>query len=117
MSSPVTPFTPYDISALPPPRTVHYPTSGSNLLLLQGAGLIIAVVMANVSPTTPAVFFLQDGTDTSGFILMPLACPVSNTISPNIAPPGILFRNGLFLQANTGAANVSVHYVPLLSQP
>ena len=117
MTSPVTPFTDYDISDLPPPRTVSVVQQASSVQLVTGIGLITAITCCDTTNTGFAAALLTDGTDATGNLLAVLNTPHGGGFSPSMTPPGILFRTGLYYDHVSGAMTTTVTYIPLLSQP
>ena len=117
MSSPVTPFTEYDISDLPAPRSVWITHGFGSQQLVTGIGLIIGGFLRNYNATIAGAIQIYDGVDTTGVLLAPLGVPASATVPLSPAPPGILFRTGLYVHQVLGAWDLSVTYIPLLNQP
>ena len=111
-------FAPYDITSLPAPVTVtNQGLQGSAVQPVTGIGLLIGVVAMNRNATTPAVYTLYDGLGGTGQQLMFLSIPAADTFGFAPCPPGILFRNGLWLVNTSGAAFFTFTYIPLLLQP
>jgi len=94
------------------PVTVSNTAAGLSQLVT-GIGLITSIQVANPSPTTPAVIFLLDGSDTTAPVLSRFAVPVSGSEGQSGGISGIYFGRGLYIYYETGFAYVSVTYVPL----
>jgi hypothetical protein len=113
MTTPSGPYLPViDLTACARPRTVvgHGAASGQ---LYTGPGLLIACTFANTVTTTPARFSLHDGTDISGQAISILSAPAAGGGSLSIAPPGIYFADGIWLNADVGFMVVTATVIPL----
>ena len=117
MTSPITPFTDYDLSALPAPRTVSWYYNYSSLNLVTGIGLITAITFVSTAATAASLFHVRDGTDDTGQIIAVIGGPPGGASAACPAPPGILFRLGLRLTVSGGVGSGTITYIPLLSQP
>ena len=117
MNAPVTPFTAYDISALPAPRTVSALAVTASVQLVTGIGLITCAVDGESVGDAPSSVRIHDGTDATGQFLFRLQANQAGSAAVFPAPPGILFRRGIWLEWVFGAGDVSVTYIPLLGQP
>lgn len=103
-----------DLTAAPIPVTVSSVT-GSSGLLFQGTGLIIAITAAESTGSAGARYKLHDGQDSTGQLIAALAAPANGFAPVAPAGPGIYFKDGIYVEAVSGAMNLTVTYLPLLS--
>ena len=117
MNSPVQQWPYGDQGASAVPVTVSRIGLASSAQLISGAGLIIAITLANNSTTTPVWIALGDGTDANGYIVASLAAPAGGGLTMGIAPAGIPFSRGIYLTHHLGTYDLTVTYVHLDSIP
>jgi len=87
--------------------------TGASGQLVTGIGLITSVTVANNSATTPAVLQLRDGSAASSPMLAAFSVPAGGGVPLGAGNGGIYFGTGLYISNTSGAATVTVTYIPL----
>jgi hypothetical protein len=111
--SPSSVLAPFDTASLPFPRVVSVKATAASQQLLTGTGLIISLDANETTGGAAFGIYLHDGTDTTGQIIAALAAPASSGENVSPAPPGIPFKDGIYIERVAGTFTLVVVYLPI----
>ena len=117
MTTPPGVFGLYNLENLPAPRTVAAQGITGSPQLVTGIGLIIAWTFCEAVGASVARYRIHDGTDATGQFLITMSASTNASSNGSCPLPGILFRLGLYAANANGQADITITYIPLLSQP
>ena len=117
LSGPGQALVPIDWTVLPTPRNVFAKGISASQQFITDVGLLIFADANETSGSAAFLAYLHDGTDTTGEIIAALGAPANSgdVVSPGY--PGVLFRNGVYIERVSGTFTISATWIPLLEQP
>lgn len=102
-----------DLTAWPAAQAINLGQGGTGGQAITRSGFLLGWSVRETSGAAAAVVVLHDGTDKSGQMLANIALASAGADHESLAPPGVLFRAGLYAEVVSGAAN-GVAWVVLL---
>ena len=91
-------------------RHVAWTLSGAGLARIQFGAILMGWSATETTGAATAAVNLYDGADTSGVILLPIRLASGESAESWYGPGGIRFRNGVYINVASGAAQGALFY-------
>lgn len=97
---------------LPPARTIPIAVTTTDVLLINGAGILTFYNFTETTGSATAAVQLFDGTDDGGALLTDVTLLANESTRDPIPTPCVAFRNALFLEVLSGSVKGAVWVIP-----
>jgi hypothetical protein len=104
------PVTPVDVVEEPWARHVFWSLAGAGQARLAFAVILLGWSATETTGSATASVNIYDGTDSSGVILLPIRLASGESAEAWYGPGGIRFRNGVYINVASGAAQGALFY-------
>lgn len=102
-----------DLTAWPAAQAMNLGQGGTGGQAITRSGFLLGWSVRETSGSAAAVVVLHDGTDNSGQMLANIALVSAGDSHESLAPPGVLFKAGLYAEVVSGAVKGVAWWVPL----
>lgn len=106
----------YDLAAVGPVPLWKLSITAS-AQLVTGIGRMLGVSIVNEATTVAAKAYIRDGVDATGPVIDVIACPAGSSADHSRQYPGVLVRQGIYVQVVAGTLSVSVSWLPQITPP
>lgn len=102
-----------DMTALPAAKSVTWTSGQASNQLLSTAALIMGWSALETSGAAASSGQLVDGGDVNGQVIGNWGLGAGLAATVPIPPPGLMCKTGLYVHLKSGAATVTVWYIPI----
>jgi len=92
-------------------------SAAGNVQLFTGTGRLTDLSIVNEAATAAAKVYVRDGTDVTGPVVAVLAAAAGSGAAHSPGFPGILIRNGVYVQVAAGTVSIAGSLIPHITPP
>lgn len=92
-------------------------SQAASFALFTGTGRLVDLTMVNQAATVAAKIRVHDGVDSTGPVVATMAAAAGSGASHSPGFPGVLIRNGVYIEVVTGTVDFTASLIPRITPP